>query len=367
MGNVDAIDGFYVSKPWTLMGSRLGDPLGFQWIADEIAEKLVPGLSSRQWDARWLTLLCKGLELINPKNVEDDERYRRISLWERGILIAAVEHGDNGRQLPGKRKAPHSWPTRYRYYGPYGTYRSLLINLGLTEPDGWVLTLTGKKLANCMNLEFNPIRGNNINPINVFAHKPYRTWLPTILGLQGLKKNEANILCPLFFGGNNNTRMNTLGNLQNFQKEYYVDSLFERFTSRCFASLIKMIRSAGNPGDTITISETFPDDLLNMITEKKLDERWSSLVKLARDIQKNGMQALVEHHVNLQGAGKRWIGKSNNEFIALVNNNSHLRSSYNFRLWNLWRFGRQLRPDITPEIYPLAPVLDFNNEDENDV
>ena len=37
---------------------RRGDPLGLQVVAEGIAEALVPGLSNRTVDARWISILC---------------------------------------------------------------------------------------------------------------------------------------------------------------------------------------------------------------------------------------------------------------------------------------------------------------------
>lgn len=188
----------HVPPPWEPIPLRRGDPLGFRGIARVIADAWVPGISGRQRDARWLTLLCKALASMPSSRDRADDKYDLMQKFERGVLIAAnpTKEKGTGRHLPGLRIADRAWPDRYRYYGPWGVYKSLLITCGLLYPDDpWSLTPTGQELANVISI---PLKLNRQTASSANLGSSWGAWWPTS-PRERLNKKECNILCPLLF------------------------------------------------------------------------------------------------------------------------------------------------------------------------
>lgn len=146
---------------------RRRDPLGFADVAAFYADLLAPGLTNRQRDARWITILCWSLQQVGQSFARVDDaqaKYARLQGLELRWVIQACSRNDNvkGRQLPGSRAInklapaqyralrahmqPDQW-RRYRHLGPYAAYRGLLQQLALLNADGWTLSAAGRKLA----------------------------------------------------------------------------------------------------------------------------------------------------------------------------------------------------------------------------
>lgn len=161
----------FLSEAPARPASRRRDPLGFANVAAYYADMLAPELTNRQRDPRWLTILCWSLQQVAsefPNLSTDADRYARLRGLELRWIIEAcrLDNGGKGRQLPGSRNVrdvrkrhgetqfatlraqmgPEQW-RRYRYVGPYASYRGLLQLLGLLDDDGWQLTDAGRKLA----------------------------------------------------------------------------------------------------------------------------------------------------------------------------------------------------------------------------
>lgn len=167
---------------------RRGDPLGFRLAADYFADLLVPDLSNRSVDARWLTLLSwalsnavQGWRHYDDRDMavmpaRDRQAARRLYEWVRPLellwvarTLTLTSEDSRGRQLPGQR-AVRRWlmdrseadfglsaeqRVRYRQTGAYGGYRVALRRLpGLTTGgDGWRPGEVGKKLAEIVRVK----------------------------------------------------------------------------------------------------------------------------------------------------------------------------------------------------------------------
>lgn len=173
---------------------KRGDPLGWGDIADKYSNMLVPGLSKRTYNARWITILCWCLYVsknaplkyfLNTRNGQR-ERYQWLRPLELIWIAHALAYGDDSKgkmQLPGRRgvqkwvKMPKTkqyndnkfglstdqW-NRYRYSGIYGAYRVSLRKLhGLTvNEDGWTPDDIGTELAKLVENELSEIQQDEI-------------------------------------------------------------------------------------------------------------------------------------------------------------------------------------------------------------
>lgn len=174
---------WFYTAPVEAFAVRRGDPLGMRAVADDMAEWLVPGLSNRTLDARWISIMCWAVGRGHAAwrafhSVQDDsaalsrEATNELYAWVRPLEILWVaraiaatdaQGADQRRQLPGVQAA-RRWLRnpkaesfgftrdayeRYRFTGVYGGYRIALRNLpGLTiGGDGWRLDNLGKQLA----------------------------------------------------------------------------------------------------------------------------------------------------------------------------------------------------------------------------
>lgn len=356
-----------VSTPWSKLSMRMMDPLGFQWIADQIADELVPGITSRQYDARWLTLLCKGLSGIH--STDDEERYERMSQWERGILIFAKTKGeDKERQLPGKKRASAAtgWPRRYRFYGPYGSYRSLLISTRLTDDNGWNLTEDGQKLAEIIPGKVH-FRGDRpVNLAECFDSK----WLPRREG-EPIKQREVKILQPKIFGtdddGVGQRRLATLRALGKVWDRHPAFGWFDRFTMECLTVFAEALKAV-IPGDKVRIP---PHDFGPIWKAMpNLPPGWERVTDLASNLRQEGTNALLQHHAALHSTGRRWVERHHHDssYICVAGETSKIRSAYNYRFRALWRLGSQLQlhPKIAGSEYPRYDTDSGEDSDEQE-
>jgi len=183
------------TEPYEQIYTKRGDALGWSDIADKYSDMLVPGLSKRTYDARWITILswC----LVESNNAQLDEIpntlkwQRRRYEWLRPLELMWIAltlnqfnlNQDNlkGRQLP-QRRAVTRWLSGntktarvqntnlnfglsndqwmgYRYTGIYGAYRVAFKKLpGLTKDgDGWTPDTICIKLADFLGNELDRI------------------------------------------------------------------------------------------------------------------------------------------------------------------------------------------------------------------
>jgi hypothetical protein len=350
--------GLYVSDPWEAQTTRRGDPLGFQGIANDIAANLAPGISGRHQDIRWLTLLCKGLSIIqNDQSIT--EKYSRLSLWERGILCYCINNNDDkgkGIHLPGKLKAPHDWPDRYRFQGPFGAYKSLLTNIGLTEQDGYQMTESGLKLSRVIK-EAIPR-----NKKNIIDFAPFEKFAPKHWSDTTLFDIEKVILKPALFGNDEHSkrRRHTANTMAMAESEldfwhkwddkkgpiYY---WFDQFTKYCF-SILRFLHDNidvnGSKIDDLPQNTSLTHKLKNLIDDSTTYDlsNMPNVVILITHLKKNSDdlgRAILEHHINLNTTQLCWFGKRNNKVYCL-NENGKIRSRYRYRRQQLWRLANQL-------------------------
>lgn len=373
----------YISEPWESTVTRKGDPLGFQDVANLIADEISPGLSGRNKDARWLTLLCKGLTGLSPNMLNEDDPYHRIALWERAIIVYALEDNpqDKSRQLPGKSKARSDWPVRYRYYGPYGSYKKLMIRIGLLDKDGYRLTGEGKRLAAVIGNDLiTNIKSNITDMKKICAATPEKTkkWLPTYAHSK-LENDEKEILSKCIFGSDDEGTIRK----QTFKwmkSEYFWENkihgipgvfceAFDEFTRCCFIA-IQEISSTLNIANSSVINapKCWKDvtksakNIESIANKTNVHDTAQKVLALAKQLLTGTPQILVDHHINVAINGKKWIGKYDGKYSSLVGENEKIRTAYNFRLYNIWRLGNQLVPDYGPSKYPWGNADVYEEE-----
>lgn len=173
---------WFYSAPIDALAVRRGDPLGMRAIADEMAERLAPGLSNRTMDGRWISIICWAVGQGNcawralhghagDEAVTSRQAMAELYSWIRPLevlwiarTVSMTKDAGQGRQLPGVQAA-RQWISlkeaserfgfaaqsyeRYRFTGVYGGYRVLLRSLPnlTTNGDGWRLDKLGQKIA----------------------------------------------------------------------------------------------------------------------------------------------------------------------------------------------------------------------------
>ncbi|OGP83092.1 MAG: hypothetical protein A2V87_07525 [Deltaproteobacteria bacterium RBG_16_58_17] len=195
---------WFYTAPLERFGERRGDPLGFRPIADGIADALVPGLSNGTQDGRWLTIVCWILRLVQP-NVRNcgsskkdrEEAYKWVRPGELLWVAAALTHdsgnNESSRWLPQKTAVKRwiagqsldrfglstdAW-NRYRFAGPYGTWRTFLRQSGITLLDGFILADgLGDSLADILD---NIMAKKRVTPSKPFEKAsqriPEKSWI----------------------------------------------------------------------------------------------------------------------------------------------------------------------------------------------
>lgn len=71
----------FLTLPPTRPPSRRRDPFGFSEVATYYADMLAPGLTNRQRDPRWLSILCWSIQQVQhgfSALDSDKERYDRL-------------------------------------------------------------------------------------------------------------------------------------------------------------------------------------------------------------------------------------------------------------------------------------------------
>jgi hypothetical protein len=349
--------GIYVSSPWNVKGRRKSDPLGFQNIANEIARTLVPGINQGHQDCRWLTLLCKGLLKIQNQSWT----YEMFSNYERNIINFAIDKNETtGRHLPGKKAAKNYWPKRYRYYGPYGSYRSLLIELKLLENDGWSLTEEGKRLGGILPFSVD---------FRLRKTKYYKKFAIACLPLKGddtlMSPKETDLIGGLLFGETENGKIR-FENLKRIEKPKFFWNgrehfqLFDLFTRSCFKAFAEILEHLKeNPRKKIPPPENW-DEIIRLSGEV-INNRamWKDVKSLAKEIIKpdQAPEILLRHSLEINPHSNHWAEKINDKWFCMDNKGTP-KNNYRYRLWNLWRLGYQVGRITTD--YP------FDQTDEED-
>lgn len=222
----------FLTEPSEYLPSRRRDPFGFADSASYYADLLAPDITNRNQDARWLSILCWSLEQVGKdfRNNSTDDYYNYLRGLELRWVIEACRLDDEGkgRHLPGSR-AVRRWLKngqirslqdemgkdqwrRYRYVGPYASYRRLLQETGLLDVDGWTLTGNGPKLVKLLK----PILKENTNKTTdgswvdywrrrwPVKEKPQSELIAKPSGSLRLTKQEINLIEPLIFGDSEN-------------------------------------------------------------------------------------------------------------------------------------------------------------------
>lgn len=371
---------FHAPAPWESLQQRRGDPLGFRYAAREIADAWAPGISGRQRDARWLTLLCKALSTMNCNGKTNRDCYALMSKFERGILVAASNDGE-GRHLPGKRVAANTWPERYRYYGPWGTYKPLLISCGLVvKGNPWELTTQGKKLAALINVSLtldgrtSAVAGGTIDGL-----RDFKDWFPPKVSFQPLERDEIKILCPLLFGikePDGITRTNTVNNLaqhsfQTFCSEQPLNPFvcwFDEFTRGCLGVLNQALASQPTRGLPITIPTTMPPGC--SLSSPQSERLWSGPQQLLANLvatanaPQNKAQVILDWHIE-HSVKPFFQANGRGGYIRIADRNATMMTGYSYRLWNLWCLAQQICPSKFKKI-PWPAWLDQSTQADDE-
>lgn len=147
------------------------DPLGTETFAGQLAELILPGLTTITWRVRYLTLICLWLNFIKEELQEDnaDEILEHIKYLEKltayCIIKRCSENGDDNQtdNLIGKRyakayfkkhidkfsldKKHFPFLVNHGSVGAFTTYKVLLKSLGyIEEEDEYTLTPDGMDL-----------------------------------------------------------------------------------------------------------------------------------------------------------------------------------------------------------------------------
>jgi hypothetical protein len=238
---------WFFSAPYEAPMIRRGDPLGLRLAAGRYAEAIVPGLSNRTIDARWLTITAWMLVMANDVwrrcgNSTEAGLSRSAAaelfgwleplelMWIARTLVLA---GPKGRQLPGQR-AVGRWLDanqrterfgmqlaqyqRQRFIGVYGGYRVALRGLpNMTQDgDGWRPGAVADELAQIAQGALGAARlargraPGKFNPEGYWRQQGWPRWERTggrhfipesLTDLRPITSDEVSVLKPLLFGG----------------------------------------------------------------------------------------------------------------------------------------------------------------------
>jgi len=217
----------FLTVPPEYIPSRRRDPFGFADIANYYSDLLAPGITNRNRDARWLTILCWSLDQIDKdfRNNDTDDYYNYLRGLELRWVMETCRLADEGkgRHLPGSRAVrrwlkSRAWSLqdqmgkdqwrRYRYVGPYASYRRLLQEIGLLDADGWTPIGDGPKLAKLIrpNLKDNTNKATDGSWVDYWLRrwpekeKPQIELIPKSARSLRLTKAEIGLIEPLIFG-----------------------------------------------------------------------------------------------------------------------------------------------------------------------
>lgn len=242
-----ALDSFqwFFTAPTSPPMVRRGDPLGLRLAATRYAEALVPGLSNRTTDLRWLAIaswmITKAYEAWPHRPADlsvglTREQSRGLFNWilplELLWIARTLTSGKQGaRQLPGQR-AIGKWLTdpkprfnmtagqysRQRFIGIYGAYRVALRSMpGLTvNSDGWRPDKISEDLAVVVQGQLGSAKAvsadahGNMLPITYWCDNGWSKWKTNLAcsylpqsrtSNQPLSSDEVRLLDPPLFGG----------------------------------------------------------------------------------------------------------------------------------------------------------------------
>ena len=449
MGKIE--HGWFYTAPLERFGERRGDPLGFRLIADDIADALVPGLSNGTQDGRWLTIVCWILRLVQPNvrncgtsKVDREEAYKWVRPGELLWVAAALTH-DSGRNksnrwLPQKTAVKRwidteqrleqpfglsadAW-NRYRFAGPYGTWRTFLRQSGITLPDGFVLADgLGHSLADILD---NIMAKKKVIPTIPFEKAsqgiPEKSWVQRFANWKELpvevlptdRKNpsklpEAKLLEAILFDKENTDKKSGIRRkvLEEIKKPAMIKlahpdlagHLCDRctniphvakFTRFCDAGIdaITTLINAANVVHQPDHTTAYKDVVLNVDVVKAMkafgkearqwmnlketdDRRYACVRDLANSVCTAGSDSttiartLIDHHTHYH-QGRHWLQSAGKEHFRLIEaGDSGRPSGYTYRLWTLCRLGVQaglLKKDQIPSSMG-APVPEDDDEE----
>jgi hypothetical protein len=224
---------FFLTEPSEDLPTSRRNPFGFAEIANYYADTLAPGITNRNRDARWLTILCWSLEQVRNdfRNRLTGDYYEFLQGLELRWVIEACRLDDKGkgRHLPGSLairqwlKQELSSPIkeamgrdqwrRFRYVGPYASYRGLMREAGLLDDtDRWTLTPNGHKLAKLRkpDLKENTNKATDGSWVDYWLRrwpekeKPRIDLIPKHSSSLRLTKQEIELIKPFIFGDSEN-------------------------------------------------------------------------------------------------------------------------------------------------------------------
>jgi hypothetical protein len=448
MGKIE--HGWFYTSPLERFGERRGDPLGFRPIADEIADALVPGLSNGTQDGRWLTIVCWILRFVQP-NVRNcgsskkdrEEAYKWVRpgelLWVAGALAHDSGHNESTRWLPQKTAVKRwigakqslewfglsadAW-NRYRFAGPYGTWRTFLRQSGITLPDGFALTDgLGDSLADILD---NIIAKKRVAPSIPFERarqgvpeksliKKFANWkelpeevLPTDRKIPK-RLPEAKLLEAILFDKKSTDakagiRRTVLEEIKKpgMKKLAHPDlaghlcdqctniphvAQFVRFCDAGIGAITTLINTANEyhkPDHTVSYEKVvarvdmkkalnvFAREARYWMNIKEADNnRYAQVRDLAKSVYTAGSnptniaRTLIDHHTS-HHQGRHWLQSAGKEHFRLIEaGDSGRPSGYTYRLWTLCRLGVQaglLKKDQIPSSIG-APVPEDDDEE----
>lgn len=145
------------------------DPLGFFRLASRLADRWLPGITTRTRRIRYYTMICGGLRLIEDEfkdailgsQNQDEEVIGRFLRWERlwvlwnhfvedsePSLIGRNKVAESSKQDAfGTRNVDYPFIQRQAELGALGAYRSSMVALGLLNEDSLDLSLGGRTLG----------------------------------------------------------------------------------------------------------------------------------------------------------------------------------------------------------------------------
>lgn len=414
--------GFFLTEQSQETPIRRRDPFGFAKIANHYADLLAPGITNRNRDARWITILCWSLRQVEDDfaYTSQDEAYNYLRGLELRWIIEACHRWDRGRgrQLPGSRAvrdcSPGIWPRlreekmgddqwrRYQYVGPYASYRGLMQEMALLEDDGLTLTSEGKKLSRIIPLQTtNCRRQSNGDWVDYWL----RRWpigqrresiLPRTSTSLRLPVAEANILNPLLFAVDDDakrrevvaktlegTRSETHSGMctelqQRLQKtsgwaedeQILLQQLgsFAAIADSAVDVLKKAFRLIKQPIDVGSAAKKMGKELCalqNATNGWSQDKVWPDVDSFALRLNRlrddgDFLAELICLHEE-RGGGQRWVALSNGQLDRAVRFSDPPYGFYRFRLESLGRLA--VGVGIIKQMPPVFRMPDDEEED----
>ena len=431
-----------LTAPWETDSARRGDALGLGDVAEQFADILAPDLSNRTKDARWISILSWCLcmaDKASSSNLSDksdsssfgQDRYEWIRPLELMWIYRTynVKNEYKGYQLQGIRAIKRLFDAesqnyspsfgltkdqlnRYRFIGPYGSYRTMLrYLLGLTKHnDGWTPDVKAMALANLVSDKIEYSVPESIKA-NARADSYWRNHWPNWQGdsvrnridaflpqseneIIVLPEKERKILKSAIFGDDENgkVRKRVVTIILRSKAKSHVElckklsvnlkndrlqklSEFADLTESAL-NLLSSVWAKFNNSPTVTVKAALMDKevLHNLSNAQKSAKKWSKskhnilgvelCEKLAKTLlvpsKEKRLRFLFRYHMEF-GSGLPWMCIEKDNIIPLLPINNRGGTPYRFRLWQLCRLAVQCGI-ISKMPSVLAP--DFDDDEE---